>query len=125
MCAQAGHAAHLEGADSSTLWGLLGTSEPRPAPAASALIPLPPLPTPDLTERMMMSPPANAPVTPAPSARRDGTPAASAADAALKAKEEKLARMKKLLAAAEQRLSQAQMALQERDDKIAALQARG
>ena len=54
-----------------------------------------------------------APQPPRPMARSNG-----AADEQAKADKEKLARMKKLLAAADKRLAQAQATIQERDARI-------
>ena len=121
-----GHLAHIEGSDPASLWGLLG-SGPTSLPP-SATMALPPFPMPSLA----LASPTLAPLTPAPITPASSAPASSfsaandpemarsngAADEQAKADKEKLARMKKLLAAADKRLAQAQATIQERDARI-------
>ena len=128
--ARRGHLAHLSGADPATsLWGMLGggalsDSAPPPPSTPSPAGPLAPMPaaTPTLAVGAGATPAVGAGATPVVGAGAGMSPSPQlAADA--KAREEKLARMKKLLAVADKRLAQAQADLHERDARIQRLEA--
>jgi hypothetical protein len=114
------HVAHLGGLSDqlpANLWGLLGgASAAQPAP--SAALPLPPFPTPPVA----LASPTAAPITPAPAPRTPASVAATDDDHAPTADAAKLARMKKLLAAADKRLAQVHATIQERDARILRLE---
>ena len=120
--ARRGHLAHLSGADPATSrWGMLGggaLSDSAPPPPSTPSPAGPLAPTPAATPTLAVG----AGATPVVGAGAGMSPSPQlAADA--KAREEKLARMKKLLAVADKRLAQAQADLHERDARIQRLEA--
>ena len=99
----------------------LGTARRLAGPPSppSALMPLPPMPTPQFSSPVQ--PPVSGRLLvptpkPAPKSGEDGAADAEKAD--------KIARMKRLLGAADRRLEKAQAELQERDQRIQLLEAR-
>ena len=139
--ARSGHFAHLAGADPTTLWGLLGNNAPASEASnyvPSALAPLPhSLRVPATPGAAGLTPALTAPGTPAAGLAAlngggAGPPppaiveldASGAASALADAKAEKILRMRKLLAAADKRIAQANAELQERDAQIRRLEGR-